>query len=454
MPKDEGVVWTRHHRLFWMFHETHHLYESQFQDRFDFAQLIKKTDHPMFQSENWSAEFKGGNAAFPGDHWHGETEFDWYVQSITRRLAPMTDMTLGEYWLSWWGGREAEEEGAYHDFIVEHHVLWNASVQEDWETVCKLAESQLRPMSFKRLGEHNYRNVVTVVVRGLTLTGKPLDGPVLEALRKGMQILEYPDERAAELVHGIPAEKREECLRLFQGVEKPQGQTGRRLQRKKSKAISIIDDHQQMWEAYRAQDWEEVLEHIETQTTAEARQRLGDANFQNCFAMSFTAIGQGKTSPQDVEDAVALLRQGMELTDWPLSTFHPLLSGHPKMYQILQPFAPADDTEGVYHDFIVEHHVLWNASVQEDWETVCKLAESQLRPMSFKRLGEHNYRNVVTVVVRGLTLTGKPLDGPVLEALRKGMQILEYPDERAAELVHGIPAERREELLGLVNTDS
>ena len=46
----------------------------------------------------------------------------------------------------------------------------------------------LNPASPQRLGEHNFRNVVTVAVRGLTLSGKPLDGPVVEALRKGMEV--------------------------------------------------------------------------------------------------------------------------------------------------------------------------------------------------------------------------------------------------------------------------
>ena len=122
--EDEGLLWTRHHRVFWLFHETHHLYEGHFQDRFDFAKLIKKTDHPMFQLENWMEEFRGGNDFFPGGHWLGDTEVDWYVQSITRRLAPMTDLTLGEHWRSWWGGREAEEDGAYHDFVTEHQAMW------------------------------------------------------------------------------------------------------------------------------------------------------------------------------------------------------------------------------------------------------------------------------------------------------------------------------------------
>ncbi|CAE7464254.1 unnamed protein product [Symbiodinium pilosum] len=447
--QDEGLMWARHHRVFWLFHETHHLYEAEFQDRFDFAELIKKTDHPMFQYDNWMEEFKGGSEFFPGGHWHGENEFDWYVQSITKRLAPMSDPTLGEGWKSWWGGREAEENGAYYDFASEHQAMWNANVEEDWEKVCKLAGSQLRPMSFKRLGEHNFRNVVTVAVRGLTLNGKPLDGPVLEALREGMEVLEYPEDRASELIYGIPEEKKEELLKLYQGLEKPKGTSKPKLQKKKSKVISIIDDHHQMFDAFRTQDWEEVLEHVGTQVTKEAWQRLGDANFQNCFAMSFTALGFGQSSPKDVEEAVSLLRKGLEMTGWPLSTFEPQLANHPKKYEVLKPFAPADDAEGLYHDFITEHQAMWTANVQEDWETVCKLADSQLRPLSFKRLGEHNFRNVVTVAVRGLTLSGKPLDGPVVEALRKGMEVLGYPKERATELIYNIPDEKKAELLQL-----
>ena len=37
------------------------------------------------------------------------------------------------------------------------------------------------------------RIVVTFAVRGLTLTGQALDGPVLSALKRGMDVLEYPE---------------------------------------------------------------------------------------------------------------------------------------------------------------------------------------------------------------------------------------------------------------------
>ena len=40
-----------------------------------------------------------------------------------------------------------------------------------------------------------------------------------------------------------------------------------------------------------------------------------------------------------------LIRKGMELTGWPLSTFRDLLGGHPKQYEVLKPFAPDDDKD-------------------------------------------------------------------------------------------------------------
>lgn len=51
------------------------------------------------------------------------------------------------------------QEGEYHDFISEHHVLWEAGSKENWEKVCKVVDSQLRPMAYKRLGEPNYRSL-------------------------------------------------------------------------------------------------------------------------------------------------------------------------------------------------------------------------------------------------------------------------------------------------------
>ena len=37
------------------------------------------------------------------------------------------------------------------------------------------------------------RTVVIFAIRALTLTGKALDGPVLAALRGGMEVLEWPE---------------------------------------------------------------------------------------------------------------------------------------------------------------------------------------------------------------------------------------------------------------------
>lgn len=441
--QDEGLAWTHHHRVFWMFHETHHLYETHFQDRLDFAELIKKTDHPMFQMDNWMEEFKGGNDFFPGEHWLGCSEFDWYVQSITRRLNGLKEPSFGEYWASWWGGKEEEKAGAYYDFVSEHHILWEAGSKENWEKALEVIDSQLRPMCCKKLGEANYKNVVIFAIRALTLTGKALDGPVLAALRGGMEVLEWPEARAGELISNIPGDQRIELLQLYQKSEKGQEKPRQKLKKQGSLAISILDDHQQMWNAFVAERWEEVLEHIDTQVTSMARERLGDANFTNCFVMSFTAIGKGKGSPNDVEDAIKLLQKGIELTGWPLSTFAGLLNNHPKKSKVLQHY----DEEGEHYDFISEHHILWEAGVKEDWEKICEVIDSQLRPMSLKRLGEQNYRNVVTIGVRGLMYGGRALEGPVLEALQKGMKVLDYPKDRAKELVNGIPPDQETELL-------
>ena len=57
-------------------------------------------------------------------------------------------------------------------------------------------------------------------------------------------------------------------------------------------------------------------------------------------------------------------------------------------------------------------------------------------------------RNVVTIGVRGLMYGGRALEGPVLEALQKGMKVLDYPKDRAKELVNGIPPDSWQGLLG------
>ena len=50
------------------------------------------------------------------------------------------------------------------------------------------------------------RNVVILGLRGLALSGQALEGPVLQTLKKGMEVLGYPKERAKELVNGFGAE--------------------------------------------------------------------------------------------------------------------------------------------------------------------------------------------------------------------------------------------------------
>lgn len=90
------------------------------------------------------------------------------------------------------------------------------------------------------------------------------------------------------MIANIPGDKKEELLQLYKESDKAQERPRQKLEQQ-SKPISIIDDHHQMWDAYREKDWQEVLEHVETQVTTEARERLGDQNYRNCFSMSFAA---------------------------------------------------------------------------------------------------------------------------------------------------------------------
>lgn len=46
-----------------------------------------------------------------------------------------------------------------HVEVAEFHVLWEAGSKEDWEKVCEVIDSQLRPMNHKKLGEANYRTL-------------------------------------------------------------------------------------------------------------------------------------------------------------------------------------------------------------------------------------------------------------------------------------------------------
>ncbi|CAJ1337137.1 unnamed protein product [Effrenium voratum] len=210
---DEGYVWSHHHRVFWMFHEIHHKYEEFFKDQLDFAQLIKKTDHPMFQRDLWIEEFKGENEKFPGPHWKGDTEFNWYVQAITLRLTKVTEpFSFQDAWKSWWGGRKKEKEGFYFDFAAQHNQMYQAYVAQDWGKVIRFID-QLKPMALERLGDHNFRNAVRFACDALVQNGEELAGPVLDAFRKGMAALQYDGARGAELVNG--AAYADELLRLY-----------------------------------------------------------------------------------------------------------------------------------------------------------------------------------------------------------------------------------------------
>lgn len=71
-------------------------------------------------------------------------------------------------------------------------------------------------------------------------------------------------ERCGWVVEWFWGDKKEELLRLYKESDKAQERPRQKLEQQ-SKPISIIDDHHQMWDAYREKDWQEVLEHVETQ---------------------------------------------------------------------------------------------------------------------------------------------------------------------------------------------
>lgn len=75
--------------------------------------------------------------------------------------------------------------------------------------------------------------------------------------------------------------------------------------------------------------------------------------------------------------------------------FHPVLAKHRYPSNTSNPrVQPLSNQEGEHYDFISEHHILWDAGVKEEWEKICEVIDSQLRPMSLKRLGEQNYRRL------------------------------------------------------------
>lgn len=69
-------------------------------------------------------------------------------------------------------------------------------------------------MCCKKVGA---RDVLTFGSRALTLSGKALDGPVVEALARGMSVLKLPKEReeAMNLIQQIGEDKGEDLLRIF-----------------------------------------------------------------------------------------------------------------------------------------------------------------------------------------------------------------------------------------------
>jgi hypothetical protein len=52
--------------------------------------------HLFTRTAPLSGLLPGGNEFFPGEHWHGKSEFDWYVQCITKRLNTLADPPIQE----------------------------------------------------------------------------------------------------------------------------------------------------------------------------------------------------------------------------------------------------------------------------------------------------------------------------------------------------------------------
>ena len=67
------------------------------------------------------------------------------------------------------------------------------------------------------MGEQNYGNVVRMSVQSLAAADQPLEGVVLTALKKGLEVLGYGPERAEEFTNALPPEQAQELLKLFRG---------------------------------------------------------------------------------------------------------------------------------------------------------------------------------------------------------------------------------------------
>ncbi|CAJ1355220.1 unnamed protein product [Effrenium voratum] len=256
-----------------------------------------------------------------------KTPMDLGVSSWEADLKEGTLPEILRDWKAWF------QKGKHFDFESEHHKLWDAGASKDWEKVLELTDSQLRPMCARKLGKSNYKTVVILAVRALAHTDKPVE-TIVQTLKKGMKVLGWPSERAKELVSQIPAEKEEPVLKAF-AEEKD---TEDAPPEPKKPAISIIEDHHEMWDAYQDKDWEEVMDHVATQVSAKALARLGEANFQNCIRLAMGAIAHSNEEPEDVEKAVEVMKEGLSIAQWESEKIgeYNLLSLHPKAEEVLK----------------------------------------------------------------------------------------------------------------------
>lgn len=79
-----------------------------------------------------------------------------------------------------------------------------------------------------------------------------------------------------------------------------------------------------------------------------------------------------------------------------------LLASVARKFEVLKPWA-SDDEEGLCHDFISEHHVLWDAHVKEDWEKA-RDARRVSRFLFFLRRCDHIGRFAVKIYILDLAV--------------------------------------------------